>query len=193
MTINIISKDVRVTPDIEKSAEKKITQRLKKYSPKQDGEQIVTVRASEQKPFTRVDVDMPYLNFRVHAEAVTADGILGGIDKCMDILERQIAKYKTKMHKSRVKSSGFKKEILDIVTDDELITPAVSDSDGSDDEQTGYKIIKVESKPKPMSIDEAVLQMEVLEYKFLFFYNTETESANVIYRRDDGNIGLIET
>jgi len=189
MTINLSSKDIRITPDIEKSVEKKVSQRLRKYSQKQDGEQVITVRASEQKPFTRVDVDMPYLNYQIHAEAVTADGILGGIDKCMDILERQINKYKTKMHRSRVKSSGLKKEILDIVTDDELIPSSVADSDG----ETGYKIIKVENKPKPMSMDEAVLQMEVLEYKFLFFYNTETETANVIYKRDDGNIGLIET
>jgi len=188
MTINISSKDIRITPDIEESANKKISQRLRKYSQKQDGDLVVTVRASEQKPFTRVDVDMPYLNYRVHAEAVTNDGVLGGVDKCMDILERQIAKYKTKMHKSRVKSSGLKKEILDIVTDDELIIPA---ADGSDDE-TVYKIIKLDSKPKPMSMDEAVLRMDVLEYKFLFFYNIETETANVIYKRDDGNIGLIE-
>lgn len=189
MTINISSKDIKITPDIEKSAEKKVSQRLRKYSQKQDGEQIISVRISEKKPYTRVDVDMPYLNYQIHAEAVTTDGPLGGIDKCMDILERQIAKYKTKMHRSRVKRSGLKKEILDIVTDDELIAPVAPDSD----DEPGYKIIKVESRPKPMSIDEAVLQMEVLEYKFLFFYNTETESANVVYKRDDGNIGLIET
>jgi len=189
MTINISAKDIKITPDIEKSVEKKVSQRLRKYSPKQDGELIVNVRVSEQKPYTRVDVDMPYLNYQIHAEAVTTDGVLGGIDKCMDILERQIAKYKTKMHKSRVKTSGLKKEILDIVTDDELITPVASDSD----DELGYKIIKVESKPKPMSLDEAILQMEVLEYKFLLFFNTETDSPNVIYKRDDGNIGLIET
>jgi len=189
MTINISSKEIKITPDIEKSVEKKVSQRLRKYSQKQDADQIISIRATEKKPYTRVDVDMPYLNFQIHAEAITSDGILGGIDKCMDILERQINKYKTKMHKSRVRSSGLKKEILNIVTDDELITPVASDSD----DEPGYKIIKVESKPKPMSMDEAILQMEVLEYKFLFFYNTETDTANVIYKRDDGNIGLIET
>jgi len=191
MTINILSlsKDIRITPDIEKSVEKKISQRLRKYSQKQDGDQVINVRASEKKPYTRVDVDMPYLNYRIHAEAVTADGILGGIDKCMDILERQIEKYKTRMHKSRVKSSGLKKDILNIVTDDELITPVASDSE----DEPGYKIIKVESKPKPMSVDEAVLQMEVLEYKFLVFFNVDADAVSVIYKRDDGNIGLIET
>ncbi|MCL1858653.1 MAG: ribosome-associated translation inhibitor RaiA [Oscillospiraceae bacterium] len=193
MTVNISSKEIKITSDMEKLVEKKVSQRLRKYSQKQDGEQIISIRASEKKPFTRVDVDMPYLNYQIHAEAVTSDGILGGIDKCMDILERQINKYKTKMHKSRVRTSGLKKEILNIVNDDELITPVNSGVDADLEDETGYKIIKVESKPKPMGIDEAILQMEVLEYKFLLFYNIETDAVNVIYKRDDGNIGLIET
>ena len=187
MTIKISSKDIKITPDIEKSVEKKLTQRLKKYSPRQDGELIVTVRVTERKPNTRVDIDMPYLNYNVHAEAVTTDGVLGSVDKCMDILDRQIEKYKTRMHKSRVKSSGLKKDILDIVNDDELIIPA-----GSDEDSPVYKIITVETKPKPMTLEEAILQMEVLDYKFLFFVNLDTDTASVVYKRDDGNIGLIE-
>ena len=193
MTIKIISKDLKVTPDIEQSVEKKITQRLRKYGAKQIGDRVITVRASERKPFTRVDVDVPYLNFAIHAEAETADGILGGIDKCMDILERQIEKFKTRMHKSKVRSSELKKEILDIVPDDDLIAPAAS-GDASEDDAPAYKIVKVENyKLKPMGLDEAVLQMEVLDYRFLFFHNTETNVPTVIYKRDDGNIGLIES
>ena len=189
MIVKISSKDLRITPDIEKATEKKITQRLKKHSQKQGENQVIAVKASEKKPFTRVDVDMPYLNYQIHAEAVTPDGILGGVDKCMDILERQIDKYKTRMHRSRVKGSSLKKDILDIVTDDELTGKPATDQ--NDDPE--YKIIKTEGKPQPMNIDEAILQMEVLEYKFLFFLNAETDAASVIYRRDDGNIGLIET
>lgn len=186
MTIKISSKDVKITPDTEKSVEKKM-QKLKKYSQNQEPDKFIAVRVSERKPNTRVDVDMPYLNFSIHAEAVTTDGILGGIDRCIDALERQIAKYKTRMHRSKVKSSGLKKEILDIVNDDELIAP--SEPDG---EEPVYKIVKVENSPKPMNLDEAVLQMEVLDYRFLVFFNTDTNATNVIYKRDDGNIGLIE-
>jgi len=187
MKIKITSKDVGVTPDIEKMAEKKITQRLKKHSQKQ-GDQVVLVKVSEKKPFVRVDVEMPYLNYNIHAEAVTPDGVLGGVDKCMDILERQIEKYKSRMHRLRVKRSVLKKEILDIVTDEELVNPSSVDS-GSEPE---YKVVKVENGPHPMTIEEAVLQMEVLEYRFLFFLNAETNAPSVVYRRDDGNIGLIE-
>jgi putative sigma-54 modulation protein len=123
------------------------------------------VRVSEKKPNTRVDVDMPYLSFSIHAEAVTTDGVLGGIDKCMDILERQIAKYKTRMNKAKVKKSGLKKDILDIVPDDVLLAPETPE------EEPAYKLVKKPNgKPQPMSMDEAVLQMEVLDYRFFVFY-----------------------
>ncbi|MCL2096812.1 MAG: ribosome-associated translation inhibitor RaiA [Oscillospiraceae bacterium] len=190
MTIKISSKDIKITPDIEQSVEKKLTQRLRKYSSRQESGKPVNVRVSERKPSTRVDVDMPYLNFYIHAEAVTTDGILGGIDKCMDIIDRQVAKYKSRMNKMRTKSGGLKKEILDIVPDDVLLTPDTSDV--SEDEPA-YKIVKAEAKPQPMSIEEAVLQMEVLEFKFFVFYDIDKDAVSIIYRRDDGNIGLIET
>ena len=187
MTIKISSKDLKITPDIEQSVEKKLTQRLRKYNSRMDAGKPINVRVSEKRPNTRVDVDMPYLNFYIHAEAVTTDGILGGIDRCMDILDRQIAKYKSRMNKSKTKSSALKKEILDIVPDDVLLTPAVSD------DEPAYKIVKKPNgKPMPMSMDEAVLQMEVSDYRFFVFYNSETDAVNVIYKRDDGNVGLIE-
>ncbi|MCL2774039.1 MAG: ribosome-associated translation inhibitor RaiA [Oscillospiraceae bacterium] len=188
-------KDIRFTPDIEASVEKKITQRLRKYSQIQDG--VISVRISEKKPFARVDIEMPYMNYRIHAESESSDGILTCIDKCMDIIERQIAKYKTRIHRSRVKSGELKKEYLDIVNDNELISPAPDEivvSETDDGNETEYKVIKVENyQLKPMNVEEAVLQMEVLDYKFLFFFDTETETPAIVYKRDDGNIGLIES
>ena len=184
-------KDAKLTPDIEASIEKKLTHRFKKFVRGNDGN-VILIRISERKPFVRVDIEMPYLNYRIHAEAESAEGILTCVDRCADAIDRQIAKYKTRMHKSRVKRGQMKKEFLDIVTDDELITPAAIDESASDGFE--YKIIKVENYTlKPMDVEEAVLQMEVLEFKFLFFHNTETDSPAVIYKRDDGNIGLIES
>jgi len=188
MNIKISSKDVKITPDIQEGVEKKLNLRLKKYAARQDGKRSVIVRVSERKPNTRVDVDLPYDNFNIHAEAVTTEGILGGIDRCMDILDRQIAKYKSRMSKTRTKGGKLKKDILDIVTDDVLAPTAAAAED-----EAAYKIVsKPNGKPLPMSMDEAVLQMEVLDYSFFVFINSENEAVNVIYKRDDGNIGLIE-
>ena len=187
MTVNIASKDVKITPDITEQVNKKLSIRLRKYSSNIDAGRPVNVRVSERKPNTRVDVDMPYLNFYIHAEAVTTDGILGGIDRCMDILDRQIAKYKSRLNKVRTKGGKLKKDILDIVPD-AVLNPSAHQSD----DDAPYKLVKVEGKPQPMLMDEAVLQMEVLDYKFLVFVNSDTDEPCVIYKRDDGNIGLIE-
>ena len=186
-------KDIKITPDIEKLAEKKLTQGLKKYINKNQ-EQNVTVRISDKKPRIRVDVETMYLNFHIQAEAEVTinEGIVGGIEKCIDILDRQISKYRTKIHRSVHKNRGANKTEFA-----EFGAGEFDDSDGpdgSDDSgENGRRIIKVENyEPKPMNVEEAALQLEVLDYKFLFFYNTETDSPGVVYKRDDGNIGLIE-
>ena len=176
-------KDTRITPDIERLIEKKLTQRLKKYS-HNNQEQNVTVRVSEKKPCIRVDLEMVYLNYHVQAEAdvTVGEGIVGGVEKCLDILDRQINKYRTRIHRSVHKNKGLSK-----------IDYSGIDLPSDDYDDGGRKIIKVENyELKPMNIDEAILQLEVLDYKFLFFYNTETGSPGVVYNRDDGNIGLIE-
>ena len=183
MTVKIIARDTKISPATEKNIEQKLTAHLKKYRQYQDDNITVTVRVSEHKPHTRVDIDMPYLHYHIHAEAQATDGVLTGIDKCVDILERQIEKYKTRMHKTK-----FKGRTVQPLSED---MGGVSGDDDGDERE--HKIIKAEHfELKPMSLDEAVLQMEVLDNKFLVFHSTETESISVIYKRDDGNIGLIE-
>ena len=186
-------KETKLTPDIQAAVEKKLTQRFKKFVRGNDGDDII-IKISERKALTRVDMEMPYMNYNIHAEAESSEGILTCVDRCSDAIDRQIAKYKTRMHKSRVKRGQMKKEFLDIVTDDELISPDSVESADFDGADEAYKIIKVDSHVlKPMDVDEAVLQMEVLDFKFIFFLNTETNTPSVVYKRDDGNIGLIES
>ena len=187
MKIKYITKDLRdikITPDIENSVEKKLTQRLKKYSHKNQEQEII-IRAANRKQKVRVDVETMYLNYHLHAEAevTTSEGILGGVEKCLDILDRQIEKYRTRIHRSVHKNKALNKADFS-----DIAIPA--DDSGEDD---GRKIIKVEGHElKPMNVDEAALQLEVLDFQFLFFHNTDSSSPCVVYRRDDGNVGLIE-
>jgi len=65
--------------------------------------------------------------------------------------------------------------------------------DDSDDEIPLGRVVRTKSFPlKPMGVDEAAVQMEMLGHTFFFFLNSATETPNVIYRRWDGNYGLIE-
>jgi len=198
MQIKYITRDLReikITPDIEASVEKKMARRLKKYSHGNQEEQQVTVSVSELKPRLRVDIELTYLNYRVHAEAdVTfSEGVLGGVEKCLDGLDRQIEKYKTKIHKSvhRNKGKGLNKADFEAMGID--LPADVNIGSNYDGESEVRRLIKVENyELKHMNADEAALQLEVLDYKFLFFRNDETGRPCVIYKRDDGNIGLIE-
>ena len=110
------------------------------------------------------------------------DNMFSAIDLVMDKVERQVRKYKDKIQKHKQNSQltdlSFRMDIID--------------SEGIEDD-VAPKIVHTENLfAKPMSVDEAVMQLDLTAKEFLVFRNAETESVNVIYRRKDGNYGLIE-
>jgi putative sigma-54 modulation protein len=105
----------------------------------------------------------------------------------MEKVDAQVKKYKERVkdHKHRIK--GAIPELQDVETD--------LDSDSEDDiEQVKeVQIIKVKKfAPKPMTAQEAVMQVKLLDNDFLVFSNSQTNQVNVIYKRKDGNYGWIE-
>ncbi len=111
----------------------------------------------------------------IRAKQSTAD-MYTSIDKAADKLERQIKKYKGKLYhsssKNAVQAAALKKEI---------------------EEEQKPKIVKTKQFAiKPMAPAEATMQMDLLGHDFFVFTNAETEEVNVVYRRKDGNYGLIE-
>ena len=115
-------KELRITPDIEAAAEKKMARRLRKYLSGDGGQgQAVTVRVAEEKPRIRVGIDMSYQNSRIsaEAEATNSEGILGGIEKCLDIIDKQVEKFRTKLLDKSGESIRKGEEEVDIDEDDE--------------------------------------------------------------------------
>jgi ribosome hibernation promoting factor len=99
------------------------------------------------------------------------------IDQLVDKLERQASRYKDKRRRSASRGNH------DHVVEER---PAAS-------EEAGPVIVKVKQFPvKPMDPEEAVLQLELIGHDFFVFQNAETNEVNVVYRRRDGNYGLIE-
>jgi putative sigma-54 modulation protein len=113
----------------------------------------------------------------VNARDVTED-MYAAIDLAVDKLERQVKKHKEKLkdHKPGIRTARY-----NIVSSGPVL-PA-----------QGERIIKTESIfIKPMSIDEAIMQIDVINNDFLVFTNAQTQKVNVLYRRRDGYLGLIE-
>ena len=111
--------------------------------------------------------------------------IFSAIDAVADMMDRQIRRYKERLQ-------GKKRRIAPLRDAAPVADNEDTDIDTDEDEQEGI-LIKVERFPiKPMSIDKAMDQMDWLGHDFFFFFNAESEKFNVLYRRRNGDYGLIE-
>ena len=133
-----------------------------------------------------------------------SDDMYASIDQVVDKIARQMRKYKTRlMRRHRPRRHGIRhleEKVLRWEWTEEIeeITPADLSSIPPEEEtvvqdQSGPQVIHSEKYPvKPMFIDEAVLQMEMSSKQFIVFLNAKTEKVSVIYRRKNGDFGLIE-
>ena len=147
-------------------------EKLEKYFPHDTEAQVMM---SVEKSRHNIEITIPYRGGVIRGEETTAD-MYASIDNVIAKLDRQILKHKTKLSKTlRYEEQEDIEEY-----DDEY--------DGS-----GPEIVKVKRfSMKPMSVEEAMLQMDLLGHSFFVFTNGETGDINVLYSRKDGNYGLIE-
>ena len=103
------------------------------------------------------------------------------VERVISALERQIRKHKTKLEK-KLRAGVF-----------DNYSPISEDSQPVEEEHE-FKIIKTKRvSTKPMMAEEAILQMNLIAHDFFLFNNPDTGSVNIVYKRKDGNYGLIET
>lgn len=135
---------------------------------------IVKVRNHEQK----VEITIPLKEIILRTEEKRTD-FYAAVDKAVDKLERQIRKNKTRMMSKQVKNSY------------DFAVAAIELDDEEDEDNKIIKRKKVDIKP--MNEEEAILQMELLGHQFYMYKDSETDKIAVIYKRDDGNYGVIES
>lgn len=182
MEINIRGDKIKVTKSIEDYAKEKLS-RINKYIG--DSEHIratvvINVKGHNQK----VEVTIPLKSVILRAEE-TRDDLYAAIDVVVDKLERQIRKNKTKIQSRKIK---------DKISKDLMIDAIVAIDDDKEDEEESTKIVKRKTvEVKPMSEEEAVLQMELLEHQFYIFKDADTNKVAVVYKRKEGNYGIIES
>ncbi len=173
MKFKVIGKNIVVTEALKETAIKKVG-KLDKYF-RRDAEAQITL--SVQKNRHIVEVTIPFEGGILRAEEDSQD-MYASIDKVIDSLERQIRRNKTKLEK-KVHDGSLRFENIQLDDDAE--------------EEPKFEIVRTKKFAiKPMTVEEAVLQMNLLGHQFFMFSNAETNEANVVYRRKDGNYGLIE-
>lgn len=118
-------------------------------------------------------------NVILRSEAAAEDNLFLAIDQALAKMERQIRKHRTKLGKN------LREEIPDV--------PEFIEEDDDAAEEKDRKIVKRKTFPvRPMSVEDAMIEMELLGHNFFAFVNIDTEQTNVLYLRKDGDLGLLE-
>ncbi len=170
MRIYVRGKNIEVTPALRGYVEKRLA-KLGKFDQHFGS---VQVALSVEKDAHRVEVTVPIDGLILRGEEATGD-MYASIDLVVEKLEKQLEKYKGKLLNRRPGAGEPARE-----------------REAAEDEDE-YRIVRTKRFAlKPMPVDEAVMQMNLLGHSFFVFANAENQQVNVIYRRKDGHYGLIE-
>ncbi|ADQ13932.1 ribosome hibernation-promoting factor, HPF/YfiA family [Halanaerobium hydrogeniformans] len=192
MKIMTYGKNIDVTPSLKEHAEEKV-RKLQKYfnGAREPLEFNITMEVEKERHIVEVTGYVHGLILR--AEESTGD-MYASIDGVMDKLERQLKKYKTKINDKLIeRKQEYKEEYKEERKEQILNKGMEAEEERIDTEVFEPQVVKTKSFPmKPMNVEEACMQMDLIGHDFFVFYNGDTEETNVVYKRNDGNYGLIE-
>ena len=174
MKLTITARNMVVTPAITKRIEKK-TETMGRYLWPETEMQI---KMHKEKARRVVEITVPMgKNVILRSESAADDNLFLAIDTALAKMERQIRKHRTKLGKN------LREEIPDV--------PEYIEEDLAEEQER--KIVKRKTFPvRPMSVEDAVIEMDLLGHNFFAFVNIDTERTNVLYLRKDGDLGLLE-
>ena len=174
MRLTVNARNMAVTPAITKRIEKK-TSTMSRYLL---SETEMQVRMRKEKNDIRVvEITVPMGNNVILRSEAEDENLFVAIDQALTKMERQIRKHRTKLSK-RLREDAFEEmpEYLE-----------------EEPEEEQLKVVRRKTFPvRPMSVEDATIEMELLGHSFFAFVNIDTDRTNVLYLRKDGNLGLLE-
>ena len=172
MKMKCIGRFIDVSDSLRDYAEKKLSKLDWFFGPNADA-QVKFTQEKGGKDIVEITINDRNMLFR--AEEISGD-MYASIDKAVDKLSRQIRRHRTKLDKRM-----------------HISVPEPAPEAAEDVEEEDRKVVKVKRfAVKPMSVDDAIMQMEMLGHSFYLFNNADTGRMNVLYIRQDGDYGLLE-
>ncbi len=171
MKITIIGRKCSPRDSFKEHAEKKLAKIERFFGA--DAEAKITATVEKASQTVEITIVNSGMIFRAQERAGNMNEAL---DKCVDSLIRQIRKNKTRIEKKL--RSGAIDSLLPV---------------GEPEPEEDFEVVRTkEITLKPQSVEEAILQMNLLDHQFYVFLNVENGGVNVVYKRSDGGYGLIE-
>lgn len=169
---SIRGENLEVTEAIRDYVVSKLEKIEKYFQPEQELDARINLKVYREKT-AKVEVTIPLGSITLRAEDVSQD-MYGSIDLVTDKIERQIRKNKTKIERKNKNKVATGQLFTDALVEDSNVVQS--------------KVVR----SKPMDLEEAILQMDLLGHDFFIYVDVEDQTTNVIYRREDGEIGLLE-
>ncbi|MBD8071409.1 ribosome hibernation-promoting factor, HPF/YfiA family [Bacillus sp. PS06] len=183
MKYNVRGENIEVTPALREYVEKKLSKLERYFDGTPDANVHVNLKVYNDKQ-RKIEVTIPMTQLVLRAEESHED-MYAAIDLVVDKLERQIRKHKTKVNR-KLREQG---SIHSLFSNGDSKT-AVKEPELDTDE---FELVRTKRfNLKPMDSEEAILQMNMLGHSFFVYTNAETNTTNVVYRRNDGRYGIIE-
>ncbi len=180
-----------------KSYAKERMERIRKYFP--DPISVHVVMSTERGYNQRVDVTMKLHNGLTGAGHEATENMYSSIDLVAAKIERQVRKYKDKLRTHKVKTTAapvsWSHSVVSETTLPDEQAAAVEPAETAEvPSEPAPRVIKTEKfQAVPMSVEEAIMQLNLLHKQFLVFIHSETDAINVVYRLEDDSYGVIET
>ena len=167
-----VGRDLEVSDGLKERAEKKLS-KLERYF--QDDVEAL-IRLSQQRGARNTaEITISVGGLLLRAEESSSD-MYASIDGAVDKLNRQIRRHRTKLEK-RLRSGAFEPEVA-------IEAP---------EEAENYRVVRTKTfSVKPMGVEDAIAQMDLLGHNFFLFQNSDTDTMCVLYRRNDGDYGLLQ-
>lgn len=173
MKVIITSKNFNASDHLKETIETKF-EKLGKYFSK---DIVANVTLNMEKGRQKIEATINAKGTIFRAEDTTND-IYAGVDRVVDKLSSQMSRFKTKLQRKHKDHKEFffgeLPDVMEQAPDEERIV-----------RRKRFELI-------PMSVDEAIMQMELLEHSFYVFLNMESDSVNIVYKRKDDDYGLLE-
>ena len=174
---SIRGENLEVTEALRDYVVSKLKKIEKYFQADQELDARVNLKVYREKT-AKVEVTIPLGSITLRAEDVSQD-MYGSIDLVTDKIERQIRKNKTKIERKNRNKKSTSQLFTDAVIEEVEAAPA--------------KVVRSKQIDlKPMDLEEALLQMDLLGHDFFIYTDVEDNTTNVLYRREDGDVGLLE-
>lgn len=175
MKINYATKDIKLTDQTKDYTEKKLAKLDKYFENEQEARVVFKEEANKVRTEITIILDGGTV---LRAEEANQD-MRASIDSVLSSISRQVRKHKTRLKKRYQDKKTIRFELMEKETPDDS------------EENTGKIVREKEISLRPMTSEEALLQMELLNHNFFIYKDQESNKIQLLYKRNDGNYGLL--